>query len=44
MKAFQHSLPLCTFVSSVVYEVQMLEPQRAQRSTKDVMKPAAPTR
>jgi hypothetical protein len=31
------SLPLCTFVSFVVDEVQMLEPQRTRRYTKDVM-------
>src|ERR1700688_180800 len=30
-------LPLCPFVSFVVVDVQMLEPQRAQRYTKDVI-------
>ena len=29
--------PLCTFVSFVVDEVQMLEPQRTRRYTKEVM-------
>jgi hypothetical protein len=40
-ETFPRFLPLCTFVSFVVDELQMLEPQRTRRYTKEDVKDGA---